>query len=229
MNLTRFVVSEDCLRLGLRAGAIIFRDVNVTTAGPELRSIILQEARSIRARFPDVKAIRNSPQVAGFQEILRKVGVNPKRDQGSVERLLSFALKRADLPAINSLVDAYNLVSVRSGCSLGAHDLDRITVPVALRLLTGNEAFTPLGRDAPLAVTAGEYGYVDAANRVLCRLDVVQADFSKVTLETRNVLLIVEGTSAHEPATLQRACDETIACVTRFCGGTAEIAAWPAH
>ena len=36
------------------------------------------------------------------------------------------ALRRGDLPLINSLVDAYNLVSVRSLCSLGAHDLDKM-------------------------------------------------------------------------------------------------------
>jgi DNA/RNA-binding domain of Phe-tRNA-synthetase-like protein len=55
------------------------------------------------------------------------------------------------------------------------------------------------GESTPLAVTPGEYGYVDAADRLLCRLDVRQADFSKVTQRTRNLLLIVEGTAEHEP------------------------------
>src|SRR4029077_12602359 len=128
--------------------------------------------------------------VVRFHDVLRKVGVNPRKDQPSLERLLAFALKRADLPAVNSLVDAYNLVSLRSSCSLGAHDLDRIALPVSLRLLTGEESFTPLGTDRPAPVTAGEYGYVDASNRLLCRLDVLQADFSKVTEATVNALLI---------------------------------------
>lgn len=222
-----FVVSDDCVQLGLHAGAILFRDVNVTTTSPPLRAVIAEEVRSIQARIPDVKAVRAVPEVVFFQEILRKVGVNPKRDQSSIERLLSFALKRSDLPAINSLVDAYNLVSIRTGCSLGAHDLDQIATPVSLRLLTGSESFTPLGRDSPEAVVAGEFGYVDADQRVLCRLDVVQADFSKVTTQTRNVLLIVEGTSKHSPAIIRQAFSETIEQVTLSCGGTAEIVAFP--
>src|SRR6516162_2947662 len=176
-----FTVAEECRRLGLRAGAVAFRNVRVVPSDAGLRSEIAEEARAIRTRFADPAAVRSTPEVVHFQDILRKAGVNPRREQPSVERLLTLALKRGDLPGVNSLVDAYNLVSVRSSCSLGAHDLDRIALPVALRLLTGQESFTPLGRDAPMPIVRGEYGYVDAQDRVLCRLDILQADFSKVT------------------------------------------------
>jgi DNA/RNA-binding domain of Phe-tRNA-synthetase-like protein len=222
-----FTVADDCLQLGLRAGAIIFRNVHVVPSVPSLRSEIVQEVEAIRARFADPSAVRSVPEVVRFQDILRRAGVNPRREQPSVERLLTFALKRGGLPAVNSLVDAYNLVSVRSLCSLGAHDLDRIAPPVALRLLAGAESFTPLGRDAPVSVIAGEYGYVDAQDRVLCRLDILQADFSKVTTATTNVLLIVEGTAGHDPAALRQTFADVIEQVTRHCGGTAEVVAFP--
>ena len=221
-----FAVTEECLRLGLRAGAVVFRGVRVTAAGRALRSDIAREVQSVRAKFANPQAVRSAPEVAAFQEILRKVGVNPRREQPSLERLLTFALKRADLPVVNSLVDAYNLVSVRTSCSLGAHDLDRIATPVMLRLLTGRESFTPLGRDEKAAVVAGEYGYVDAEDRVLCRLDVLQAEFSKVTADTVNALLIIEGTAAHPASLLERAFDEAIDLVTRHCGGTAEVGSY---
>jgi DNA/RNA-binding domain of Phe-tRNA-synthetase-like protein len=223
-----FTVTDDCLRLGLRAGAVVFRNVHIVPNDPALRSEITLEVQTIRARFADPAAVRSTPEVVRFQEILRKAGVNPRREQPSVERLLTFALKRGDLPAVNSLVDAYNLVSVRTLCSLGAHDLDRIALPVALRLLTGRESFTPLGRDAPVPVVRGEYGYVDAQDRVLCRLDILQADFSKVTTVTTNVLLIVEGTAEHEPQTLRQVVADVSERVLRHCGGTAEVIAFPA-
>src|SRR5207244_3726411 len=143
-----------CLALGLRAGAVVFRGVRVGPPGPELLAEIAGEVEGLRARFPGPQAVRALPEVAAFHQILRQVGVNPRKEQPSVERLLNFALKRGGLPAVNSLVEAYNLASVRSLCSLGAHDLDRIALPVALRLLTGSEPFTPLGRSAPEAVTA---------------------------------------------------------------------------
>jgi DNA/RNA-binding domain of Phe-tRNA-synthetase-like protein len=222
----RFVVAEECVRLGLRAGAVVFRGARVGPRAPALHAEIAAEVRAVRERFSGPAAVRALPEVAAFHEVLRRAGANPRREQPSVERLLTFALKRGDLPAVNSLVDAYNLASVRSLCSLGAHDLDRIAPPVSLRLLTGGEPFTPLGAAAPAAVVPGEYGYVDARGRVLCRLDVLQADFSKVTADTANALLIVEGTAAHPPDALRQAFAEATALVTRHCGGVAEVVAY---
>jgi DNA/RNA-binding domain of Phe-tRNA-synthetase-like protein len=222
-----FLVADECVRLGLRAGAVVFHNVRVGPSGPDLRAEMAAQAAAIRRRFASPAAVRSAPQVAAFHEVLRKVGVNPRRDQPSIDRLLTYALKRGDLPAVNSLVDAYNLVSVRSCCSLGAHDLDRIALPVSLRLLTGREGFTPLGSTAEAAVTAGEYGYVDASDRLLCRLDVVQAEFSKVTCDTRNALLIIEGTTAHPPEALRQTFTDAMTQVLRHCGGMAEIVAFP--
>src|SRR5262249_46637606 len=140
-----------------------------------LRSEIAREVWAIRQRFASSAAMRSTPEVAAFHDILRKVGVSPSRDRSSVDRLLSYVIKRSTLPTVNCLVDAYILVSVRSFCSLGANVLDRIAPPVSLCLFPQARAFTPLGATTKAAVNAGEYGYVDASGRVLCRLDVVQA------------------------------------------------------
>lgn len=224
---TSFLVTEDCVRLGLRAGVIVFRNVHVAPAGPAQRAEVARAAAAVQRRFPSPAAVRDDPQVSSFRSIVRQAGANPKKDQPSVERLLTYALKRGDLPAINNLVDAYNVASIRSSSSLGAHDLDRIELPVSLRLLDGSESFTPLGGGQPVPTTAGEYGYVDAAHRLLCRLDVLQADFSKVTEATVNALVIVEGTCAHSPHALRAAYEDVMELVHRYCGGIGEIAAFP--
>jgi len=222
-----FSVSSDCHRLGLRSGAVIFRNVRVGEASAELRAEVAQEIDVVRAHFADSAAIRAVAEVAAFREVLRAMGVNLKKTQPSVERLLNLALKRGTLPAINNLVDAYNLVSIRLLCSLGAHDLDHIALPVALRLLKGQETFIPLGQDSAAPVAPGEFGYVDAADRVLCWLDVLQAEFSKVTAATVNALLIVEGTTAHSAENLQQTIAAAIEMITRHCGGTVEKIASP--
>ena len=220
-----FHVAKECIDLGLRAGAVVFRNVHIADASPALRAEVAQAVQAVRSRFADPAAARAAPEVVAYHDILRAVGANPRREQPSVDRLLTLALKHGHLPVLNNLVDAYNLISLRSLCSLGAHDLDIIAVPVELRLLTGNETFTPLGRNEPQAISPGEYGYVDAKDRVLCRLDVVQAEFSKVTANTRNVLVIIEGNTIHPPEVLRQVFRETIELVTRHCGGSAEIVA----
>jgi DNA/RNA-binding domain of Phe-tRNA-synthetase-like protein len=226
-DIMMFTVAHECTQLGLRAGAILFRGVRITPADAGLQDEITRGAQVLQSRFAEPGCVRSLPEVVAFQDLLRQVGVNPRKEQPSVERLLNYALKHGKLPCINNFVDVYNLISVRSLCSLGAHDLDRITTPITLRLLTGSETFVPLGRDQPQAVRAKEYGYVDAANRVLCRLDILQSEFSKVTADTTNVLLIIEGTSSHAPDYLRQVFQETIGMMTRTCGGQAEIMALP--
>ena len=76
-----FSVSPDCLQLGLRAGAILFRDVTVGEASSELQALIVQEVERIRTAYADPQALRSLPEVASFQEILRKIGVNPRKEQ----------------------------------------------------------------------------------------------------------------------------------------------------
>ncbi len=220
-----FIVSRECRDLGLRAGAIVFRQVHIQNASPVLRSEIAHEVEAIRARLVDQAGVASLPELAAFHAILRAVGAKPHRLPPSVDRLLSLGIERGHLHAVNNLVDAYNLVSLRSLCSLGAHDLDRLALPVTLRLLTGQETFTPLGRDSAERVIPGEFGYVDARQRVLCRLDVRQAEFSKVTAGTSNVLLIIEATADHEPEKVRQVFDEVIETVTRHCGGSGEVVA----
>jgi DNA/RNA-binding domain of Phe-tRNA-synthetase-like protein len=213
--------------LGLRAGAILFRGLHVAAASPALRAEIANEGKVIAADLASGPGLRSLPEIMAFRAILRKVGVDPRREQPTVERLHAYLRKRGNLPAITNLVDAYNLVSVRWRCSLGAHDIDTLSLPVALRLLEGTEAFVPLGADTPEPLHAGEYGYVDAVGRVLCRLDLRQADVSKITNQTRNALLIIEGTTAHGSALLRRAFEQATDLVTRHCGGVVETVVFP--
>jgi DNA/RNA-binding domain of Phe-tRNA-synthetase-like protein len=84
-----------------------------------------------------------------------------------------------------------------------------------------------LGSDELSPITPGEFGYVDAANRVLCRLDILQAEFSKVTEASANALLIVEGTTAHSPQVVRKAFNDVIQLVTDYCGGAGEIISCP--
>lgn len=218
----RFEVTDECQALGLRARGLVFRGVRIGSRNADLQAEITATATDLQQRYPDPLQIRSLPEVVAFQELLRSVGINPRRLQPSVERLLMTLLKRGDLPAINSFVDAYNLLSVRSLCSLGAHDLAVVVPPVTLRLLDGSESFIPLGSTTAEAVRPGEYGYVAGDGRVLCRLDVLQADFSKVTTATTDVLLILEATSRHEAGRLDQVQAVAAQQIGRYVGGSAK-------
>jgi len=215
------LVTKECLDLGLRAEAIVFRDVTVGDSPPALRARMRSAALDLRRRFVDVASLRESAELRAFADSYRSAGVNPRRQQPGCERLAEFAWKRGELPAINSLVDAYNMVSVRWLLSLGAHDLRAVSLPIRLTIVPGDMTFTPLGTSASGDVGPGEFAYVDDGGRVICRLDVIQADFSKVTAATTGVVVIVEGTSSHDGAGFSAARTELVELIGEFCGGSA--------
>lgn len=222
-----FNTVEACRQLGLRSGAILLRNVQVAESSPQLMAEIEMAATQVSEEFDSAAMIRSSPKVKAFRELLRTVGVNPRKHSPTVERLLQMARKYRTLPTINNLVDAYNLVSLKSRCSLGAHDVDQVSPPIGLRMLTGDESFTPLGKNSVTSVSAGQFGYVDAEQRVVCWLDLLQADFSKVTLHTQNVLLIIEALDVHSTREISDAFDEARSTIHEHCGGTSEIVMLP--
>jgi len=218
-----FHVTSACYELGLRAAAILHRNVIVGPTTGEFRTEVQRAAAQIQERFQGRAEIRQLPEVAQLYGILRQVGVRPRRHPPSNQKLLEYGLKHGTLPAINNLVDAYNLVSVLTHCSLGAHDAATFSLPVELRILSGEESFRPLGSPLPQAVVAGEFGYVDSDQQLLCRLDSLQADFSKVTESSRDVLVIVEATTATPEEAHRAAVELTRETIQAECGGTAEV------
>ena len=220
-------VSKRCREIGLRSGAVVFRDVHVSDSPAALQREINAAVAVIGATLSSAAEIRSLAEVASFREILKRVGVDPRKSSPTVEILTRMAMKHQALPVVNSLVDAYNLVSLRTRCSIGAHDLDKIDLPIELQILDDSCLFTPLGASSAVEISAGEFGYVDARRRVICRLDLQQADFSKVTSATKNVLLIIEGTISHASAQLAECFEMSIDAISRYCGGRAEQAFYP--
>lgn len=79
----------------------------------------------------------------------------------------------------------------------------------------------------PKQVRAGEFGCVDVRDRIVCRLDSLQADFSKVTPQTTDALLIIESTTAQTHGQRDRDLADVAAAIERYCGCVAEVVAAP--
>ena len=89
-----FSVTQDCYDLGLRAGAIVFRDVRITAASPpELQRLIDDEIARLQPMFPKPGMMRLLDEVTALHTIYRSVGVNPRREQPSNQRLMELTLK----------------------------------------------------------------------------------------------------------------------------------------
>ncbi len=56
-------------------------------------------------------------------------------------------------------------------------------------------------------------------NKVICRLEVIQCEQTKVTAQTREIFLLVQGNGNVEYDYIKSALQETCECIKKYCGG----------
>lgn len=136
------------------------------------------------------------PEIASWHDAYRRFGTNPRRLRPSVDALGRRLARDHRLPRINPAVDAYNLVSVRSGLPVGAFDLAGVDGPIHVRFAGDGDVFVPLGEpDVVERPRAGEVVYA-TGERVLTRhWNHRDAHASRVTEVSRDVLFLVERVS----------------------------------
>ena len=128
--------------------------------------------------------------VEAWREAYRGFGVNPRRARPSVDALL----RRAELPGINRVVDAYNAISVRYGLPIGGEDLDAYDGPARLVRADGGEAFATVKDGEPVVERPepGEVIWRDDTGATCRRWNWRQCTRTHITERTKNALFILE-------------------------------------
>jgi len=134
---------------------------------------------------------KNSAVFEGYIELHDRYA-EKKGIPSSSAALIDFILKKGTVPKINTFVDIYNLVSSFTGISIGAHDIDKLDGTPKLDIFTRDMPFKMIGGGRDGVARQGEYGYIDEKG-VLCRMDIKQCDRTKVTENTKRVLMIFQG------------------------------------
>ncbi len=159
---------------------------------------------------------------SGYVELHRKVKAP---DQTSIRWLADLSAMNGTLPNINTLVDSYNIISLKYGIAAGAHDVSRLKGNVRIDICKGTEQFTELGGTSTSNVSAGEYAAMDE-EKVICRLELKQCEQTKVTKDSKKVLLYYEGHKEHTQNEVNTALKEACDLIVNVCGGNYSII-WP--
>ncbi len=101
-----------------------------------------QEALGAIASIAKMPAIRESRQ--GY----KNCGKDPARYRLSAESLLRRVMQGKGLYKVNNVVDLLNLVSIRSGFSIGGYDLEKIEGPIVAGIGEAAEDYEGIGRGA---------------------------------------------------------------------------------
>lgn len=121
-------------------------DVENCETTEELWSELLKEGERLKELYP-IENINKRPGILATRQAYKKLGKEPNRYRPSSEALCRRVVKGMELYRINALVDLINLLSMRSGYSIGGFDLDNIKGD-SITLGVGNheEEFEAIGR-----------------------------------------------------------------------------------
>ena len=87
------------------------------------------------------------PGIRGSRAAYKAFGRNPGRYRVSSEALIRRVRRGDGLYHINSVVDVNNLLSIKSGLSVGSYDLDKLHGTITLRKAEASEGYTGIGKD----------------------------------------------------------------------------------
>lgn len=163
--------------------------------------------------------LREQPVFRAYRDFFWRVGVDPTKTRPAAEALIRRVLRGRPIPKINTFVDSYNLASIVSTIPLAAFDLDGLSGGLLMREAMEGEEFVGIAMEKPIILGGGET-VVEDGEKLVAIYPYRDADESKITLDTENVLLMVCGVPNIIGDTLKDASRIALEYVTRFCGGS---------
>ena len=135
-------------------------------------------------------SIKQHPAIAATREAYRRLGKDPSRYRPSAEALRRRLLRGLELYRIDTLVDLINLVSLRTGYSIGGFDADKIQgTDLCLGVGRAGEPFEGIGREG-LPVFRDAVGGIGTPTS--------DNERTKMDVGTRRILAIINGYDGDE-------------------------------
>lgn len=200
-------------------GVVVAEEITNADASKEVRTLLEEEERAIRRTFAGENALPGHPSIQAWRRVYKKFGSDPHRYRSSVEALLRRVLKGDSLPSVNTLVDLYNFISIKHILPVGGEDMDSLNGDLSLCRAQGNERFVRLGGTKDEPPEPGEVVYKDTAGAVCRRWNWREADRTKLTAQTRNAVIVIDGLAEIGKDAVEKATEELAALLTVHCGG----------
>ncbi len=127
----------------------------------------------------------------GYRELIKKAGRSVKKNPPTVPGFIDNIKHRGSMPRINSIVDVYNIESIRSSLAIGGHDLNSVHGDVIVTVCGKEDTFTAIGGKEK-HVEPTDFVYRDNSG-IMAWLDVRDSEFYKMSDDTVNVLFVMQG------------------------------------
>jgi DNA/RNA-binding domain of Phe-tRNA-synthetase-like protein len=169
-------------------GIVLVCDLTNSDSDPRLWDELDSEIEIFRQRFV-MENVNKLPGICEMRKLYKRLGKDPNRYRPSAEALCRRILKDRNLYRINTLVDVINLVSIRTGFSIGGFDCEKISGNLRLGVGRAGEKYEAIGRGMlnieGLPVYRDELGGIGTPTS--------DEERTKIDPDTRKLLMIINS------------------------------------
>jgi DNA/RNA-binding domain of Phe-tRNA-synthetase-like protein len=202
----------------LSARIITLTNVKVGRSNSELEDFKKEIYKKIRNTW-NPEDLKNFDYFRKYRTFFWSLGIDPTKNRPASEALIRRIVRGRELPKINVLVDTYNLASMVSGIPLAAFDKSKLHGELLLRKAKAEETFIGIGMEKPLILNGGETVIQDE-EKIVAIYPYRDAEESKITSSTKEVLLMTCGAPGITEDVLKKAEDIAVEYIKKFCNGT---------
>jgi DNA/RNA-binding domain of Phe-tRNA-synthetase-like protein len=193
------------------------KGVQIQKRSAELEKFKVEVMRQIKEEY-DLDSIKDQPLFRAYRDFFWSIKIDPTKIRPAAEALIRRILAGKNIPCINTLVDAYNLASIKSRVALATFDADKLEGDLLMRFAEEGEQFYGIGMEKPLILKGGEI-VVSDEEKLVAIYPYRDANNTKVTEKTENIMILVCGVPGIPKQDLENASQVALEYITRFCGG----------
>jgi DNA/RNA-binding domain of Phe-tRNA-synthetase-like protein len=196
---------------------VLLTDLAVTGELKDLEDFKKEVIEEIREDYSAEK-LKDAPIIRMYRNFFWRAGIDPTKIRPASEALIRRVLKGRELPKINTLVDSYNLASMKTNMALAAFDAKTVSGELLMRFSNPGEEFRGIGMDKPI-VLKGTEPIIQDENQIIAVYPYRDSDDTKVTVATKDALVLVCGVPGITKTMMDKAKVVTIDYIKRFCEG----------
>ncbi len=204
----------------LSVNILQIKKVKIQKRNSELEKFKAEIMKQVREEYK-LESLKDQKTFRAYRDFFWNIGIDPTKNRPAAEALIRRILGGRTIPNINSLVDAYNLASIKSRIALATFDTDKLEGDLLMRFAEEGEQFLGIGMEKPLILKGGEIVVTDN-EKLIAVYPYRDADNTKVTEKTENITIIVCGAPGINKETLENASKLAEKYIQRFCDGNVE-------
>jgi DNA/RNA-binding domain of Phe-tRNA-synthetase-like protein len=200
---------------GLDAHIVELRGLRVEERNERLDPLVTSLVQEFREHLV-LETLKDEPILRAYRDFYWRVGIDPTKIRPASEALLRRVLQGKELPRINTLVDAYNLASMKTRVSIAAFDGAHLHGDLRMRLAREGEEFLGIGMETPVILKGVEVVCEDDEG-LIAIYPYRDAYRTRVTTATTDTVFMTCGVPGILASALEQAAETTRDFVERVC------------